>query len=81
MLFSGTFARCCDVRTASFANKLAFSALLRPVAPEKVLFGGDYPFAPETTMVATINGLANLGLAPDVLRAIERDNAVRLLRS
>jgi predicted TIM-barrel fold metal-dependent hydrolase len=67
--------------TALSANKLAFSALLQLVAPEKVLFGSDYPFAPETTMVATIKGLADLGLAPDVLRAIERDNAVGLLRS
>jgi 6-methylsalicylate decarboxylase len=125
MLFSGTFARCRDVRfifshaggtipflaeriarlevrpefraqvpdgvmfelkrlffdTALSANKLAFSALLQLVAPDKVLFGSDYPFAPETTMVATIKGLANLGLTPDVLRAIERDNALRLLRS
>jgi len=125
MLFSGTFARCRDIRfifshaggtvpflaeriarlevrpefrahvpdgvmfelkrlffdTALSANKLAFSALLQLVAPDKVLFGSDYPFAPETTMVATIKGLADLGLAPDVLRAIERDNAVRLLSS
>jgi 6-methylsalicylate decarboxylase len=66
--------------TALSANKLAFSALLQLVAPEQVLFGSDYPFAPEATMVATIKGLTNLGLAPDVLRAIERDNAVRLLR-
>jgi hypothetical protein len=27
-----------------------------------------------------IKGLADLGLVPDVLRAIERDNAVRPLR-
>jgi predicted TIM-barrel fold metal-dependent hydrolase len=66
--------------TALSANRLAFGALLQLVAPEKVLFGSDYPFAPETTMVATIKGLADLGLAPDVLRAIERDNAVGLLR-
>ena len=66
--------------TALSANKLAFSALLQLVAPDKVLFGSDYPFAPETTMVATIKGLADLGLAPDVLHAIERDNAVRLLQ-
>jgi 6-methylsalicylate decarboxylase len=66
--------------TALSANKLAFGALLQLVAPDKVLFGSDYPFAPETTMVATIKGLADLGLAPDALRAIERDNAVRLLR-
>jgi predicted TIM-barrel fold metal-dependent hydrolase len=66
--------------TALSANKLAFSALLQLVAPEQVLFGSDYPFAPETTMTATISGLAALGLGPDVLYAIERGNAVRLLK-
>lgn len=67
--------------TALSANKLAFSALLKLVAPEQVLFGSDYPFAPETTMVATIKGLANLELPPDVLHAIERTNALRLLQA
>ena len=66
--------------TALSANKLAFSALLQLVAPEQVLFGSDYPFAPEPTMVATINGLAALGLTPEVLYAIERGNALRLLK-
>ena len=66
--------------TALSANQLAFSALLKLVASEQVLFGSDYPFAPEATMAATVKGLANLGLAPDVLYAIERGNAVRLLK-
>jgi predicted TIM-barrel fold metal-dependent hydrolase len=65
--------------TALSANQLAFSALLKLVASEQVLFGSDYPFAPETTMAATVKGLANLGLAPEVLHAIERGNALRLL--
>ena len=66
--------------TALSANPLAFSALLKLVASEQVLFGSDYPFAPETTMAATVKGLANLGLAPEVLHAIERGNALRLLK-
>jgi predicted TIM-barrel fold metal-dependent hydrolase len=66
--------------TALSANQLAFSALLKLVASEQVLFGSDYPFAPETTMAATVKGLANLGLAPEVLHAIERGNALRLLK-
>jgi 6-methylsalicylate decarboxylase len=65
--------------TALSANALAFSALLTLVTPDQVLFGSDYPFAPETTMVASIKGLAGLGLAPEVLHAIERTNALRLL--
>jgi predicted TIM-barrel fold metal-dependent hydrolase len=64
--------------TALSANQLAFSALLKLVAPEQVLFGSDYPFAPETTMTATVKGLSDLGLPPDVLQAIERTNALRL---
>ena len=65
--------------TALSANQLAFSALLKLVAPGQVLFGSDYPFAPETTMTATIKGLSELGLPSDVLHAIERTNALRLL--
>ena len=64
--------------TALSANELAFSALLKLVAPEQVLFGSDYPFAPETTMTATVKGLAELGPPADVLHAIERTNALRL---
>jgi len=64
--------------TALSANEFAFSALLKLVAPQQVLFGSDYPFAPETTMTATVKGLSDLGLPPDVLQAIERTNALRL---
>jgi predicted TIM-barrel fold metal-dependent hydrolase len=65
--------------TALSANELAFSALLKLVAPDQVLFGSDYPFAPETTMTATVKGLAELGLPAEVLQAIERTNALKLL--
>jgi len=64
--------------TALSTNEFAFSALLKLVAPQQVLFGSDYPFAPETTMTATVKGLSDLGLPPDVLQAIERTNALRL---
>lgn len=67
--------------TALSANALAFSALLKLVSPDKVLFGSDYPFAPEATMSASVKGLAELGLAPEVLAAIERTNALALLPS
>ena len=122
LLYSGTFARCRDIRfvfshaggtvpflaeriarlgawpgfretvpngvlpelerlyydTALSANWLAFRSLLELVTPDKVLFGSDYPFAPETTMAATVRGLIELGLESDVLRGIERDNALAL---
>ena len=122
LLFSGTFARCRNIRfvfshaggtvpflaeriarlgarpgfrehvpdgvvaelerlyydTALSANRLAFASLLALVTPDKVLFGSDYPFAPEATMTATVDGLAGLGLEAEVLRGIERDNAFAL---
>ncbi|HVO13925.1 MAG TPA: amidohydrolase family protein [Alphaproteobacteria bacterium] len=122
LLFSGTFARCPDIRfifshaggtvpflaerigrlaavprfkaqvpngvipelkrhyydTALSANEITFAALLKLVAPEHVLFGSDYPFAPEATMTATVKGLQQLGLPAEVLRGIERDNALAL---
>jgi len=65
--------------TALSANPRSFAALLALVAPSQILFGSDYPFAPEPTMTQTIDGLSKLGLGPEVLRQIERDNALALL--
>lgn len=122
LLYSGTFARCRDIRfifshaggtvpflaeriarlgarpgfkeavpngvlpelerlyydTALSANWLAFRSLLELVSTDKILFGSDYPFAPEATMTATVRGLIELGLEPAALRGIERDNALAL---
>lgn len=123
LLFSGTFARCRNIRfifshaggtvpflaermgrlaakpeyrsklpdgvlaelrrlyydTALSANRLAFASLLELVPPSRVLFGSDFPFAPEATMTATVQGLATLGLSAGDLQAIERGNALELL--
>jgi predicted TIM-barrel fold metal-dependent hydrolase len=49
------------------------------VKVSQVLFGSDYPFAPEPTTAATVEGLAKLGLSAADLHAIERDNALRLM--
>lgn len=65
--------------TALSANRYAMAALLELVDPAQVLFGSDYPFAPEATMAASVQGLAALGLDARTLRGIERDNALRLL--
>lgn len=65
--------------TALSANALAMDTLLRLVAVEQVVFGSDYPYAPEDTMTGTVKGLSALKM-PDVdLAAIERGNALRLL--
>jgi predicted TIM-barrel fold metal-dependent hydrolase len=124
LLFSGTFARCPDIKfifshaggtipfladriarlvvkpdfkakvpngvipelqklyydTALSAHPRTFAALLGLVAPSQVLFGSDYPFAPEPTMTQTVEGLSKLGLSAEVLRGIERDHALGLLK-
>jgi predicted TIM-barrel fold metal-dependent hydrolase len=123
LLFSGTFARCPDIRfifshaggtlpflanriagqaardrtlsartpdgvmstfkrlyydTAAAANPMSFGALLQLVTPRNVLLGTDFPFAPEANMKATIEGLREVGLDDDAVRAIEGENAAAL---
>lgn len=65
--------------TALSANATAMSGLLRLTTVDRILFGSDYPHAPEDTMAASVNGLAKIGLAAEDLRKIERDNAALLL--
>ena len=65
--------------TALSANRSTFRSLMHLVPASQILFGSDYPFAPESTMVATVRGLAELELGAVDLHAIERDNALRLM--
>jgi len=64
--------------TALSANWLAFRSLFELVAPQQVLFGSDYPFAPEATLAATVKGLADMNLGANVLLGIEREHALEL---
>lgn len=64
--------------TALSANWLAFRSLFELVTPDHVLFGSDYPFAPEITMTQSVKALGEMGLSPEVLRGIERENALVL---
>jgi predicted TIM-barrel fold metal-dependent hydrolase len=54
----------------------ALAALLKLVTPPQILYGTDYPYRTGTDVNA---GLAGQGFAPQDLRSVERDNAVRLL--
>lgn len=64
--------------TAGAANRGAIASLLELVGASQVLFGTDFP--PGGTNLAVAKALADLGFFKDAdLRAIERDNAVRLL--
>jgi len=63
---------------AGAANKGAIASLLQLVTSAQVLFGTDFP--PGATSLEVAKTLAAIGLFNESdLRAIERDNAVRLL--
>jgi 6-methylsalicylate decarboxylase len=62
--------------TAQGNHPGALAALMKIVAPSQVLFGTDFPFRDGAE---EIQGLAAFQFQPDDLRAIERDNALKLL--
>jgi predicted TIM-barrel fold metal-dependent hydrolase len=65
--------------TALSANPGALRSLQELVGPEKILFGSDFPFAPEPIARASIEGLARYGGFDPAARArIERENALAL---
>jgi len=61
---------------AQIAHPMALAALTRLVPISQILWGTDFPFRFGFDYV---KGLAELGFAEDDLRAIERENALRLL--
>jgi predicted TIM-barrel fold metal-dependent hydrolase len=62
--------------TANASNEWSLAPLMKLVSVSQVLLGSDYPLrSPE----ANVKDLMGLGFGNDELRAIYRDNAVRLL--
>ena len=62
--------------TATSGNSIAMDAL-KAVAPvSQILFGSDYPYG---RIGMNLDGLHACGLSEDELKAIERDNALRLV--
>jgi 6-methylsalicylate decarboxylase len=62
--------------TAQGNHSGALAALMKIVAPSQVLFGTDFPFRDGAE---EIGGLSAFQFPPADLRAIERDNALKLL--
>jgi len=62
--------------TAQGNHSGALSALMKIAAPSQVLFGSDFPFRDGAE---EIEGLKAFRFKPKDLRAIERDNALKLL--
>jgi 6-methylsalicylate decarboxylase len=64
--------------TAQANHSGALAALMKIVAPSQVLFGSDFPFRPGAEVV---EGLAAHRFKARDLRAIERENALKLMPS
>ena len=62
--------------TAQGNSPMQLAALLKMIPVSQVLFGSDYPYRPATECV---EGLARQRFRPGELRAIEHDNALRLM--
>jgi predicted TIM-barrel fold metal-dependent hydrolase len=61
--------------TADASNPSSLPALMNLVPSSQILFGSDFPFLSAQT---TANDLMNSGLLEKTVKAINRDNAVRL---
>jgi predicted TIM-barrel fold metal-dependent hydrolase len=65
--------------TALCAERHALPALLETAAPERILFGSDWPYAPAEITSLSIQGLKDApGLSERLRAGIERENALRL---
>jgi predicted TIM-barrel fold metal-dependent hydrolase len=62
--------------TAQASHPMALASLLKLVPVSQVVFGTDYPYR---TAADHVKGLAEYGFGAADLRAIDRDNALRLL--
>jgi predicted TIM-barrel fold metal-dependent hydrolase len=62
--------------TAQASHPMALASLTRLVPASQVVFGTDFPYR---TAADHVKGLAAWGFSAGDLRAIERDNAVRLM--
>jgi hypothetical protein len=68
--------------TALSANPHALRSLCELVEPSHVLFGSDFPFAPEPVTQASVHDLASFdGFDDAARRLIERDNVLGLIPS
>ena len=62
--------------TAQANSPGALAALLKLVSVSQLMFGTDYPYRPGAEVV---EGLTNYGFNAAELRAIDRENALRII--
>jgi predicted TIM-barrel fold metal-dependent hydrolase len=65
--------------TALSATPYALRSLQELVDPSQILFGSDYPFAPDLLTSVSVKGLKNYeGFGEQALKAIDHGNALKL---
>ena len=64
--------------TALSPSPFMLGSMRELVGIEKLLFGSDFPFAPELLVHAEVNDIANLGLSYDEEKAVDSGNAISL---
>ncbi|MFE4371728.1 amidohydrolase family protein [Streptomyces sp. NPDC056835] len=65
--------------TALAGSRNSLLPTLEVTTPDHILFGTDWPAAPESTVIHNIHNLTSFeGFTEDELRGVERDNALRL---
>lgn len=65
--------------TGLSANNYCFSSLKEMVSPSQILFGSDYPFAPEQITGITVKGVNEYrGFDGEEADKIRKDNALQL---
>jgi predicted TIM-barrel fold metal-dependent hydrolase len=65
--------------TALAGSRNSLLPTLEVTTADHILFGTDWPAAPETTVVHNIDNLTSFdGFTPEELRGVERENALRL---
>jgi len=76
-----TYMRSLFYDTALSANPHALSSLSELVGADHILFGSDYPYAPELATQMTVDGLIRYPLTEADRARVERGNALDLLPS
>jgi predicted TIM-barrel fold metal-dependent hydrolase len=66
--------------TALSANKIAYASLSQLASDDRILFGSDFPFAPELMTTASVTAVdSQMELSSDTRHRVRRGNALQLL--
>src|SRR5262249_1462947 len=76
---AGVLLRRLHYDSALSANPISFPALLKFVGAGKIVFGSDYPFAPESKLVESVSYFNEFARENQDVPLIARENALALM--